>query len=1280
MQRAVAAFRGGDLDEARRCCRKILSADPMAVDALHLAGVIALQSGRADKAVEFLRRAARLQPGVPGIQADLGNAHAALLQYEAAERCFESLAALLPGRPEPQVSLGNVLAFQGRYGQAVTCYRVALELAPDQPGIHVNLANALAGAGRLDDAEACLRDAVAAFPAVPEVRLALANVLRSLDYPPEAAAQYRQLLEAHPGSAAVLCGFGDLLLQQGDWDEAVASYEQAAAAQPDLAEPHVKLGNACGTRGRWSHAESSLRRALQVQPGEPRILAYLGMALSQQAKHDEALAVFQSAIAGLPNDVHVLADYGLVLERAGRAEEAVIQCQRILELKSDHPEALANLGLALNDLGRFPEAIEVLNRAVRAAPGLAAALSNLAASLASVGRGQDAVASLRRAVAFEPRRAWLHSNLLLMLHYLPIDAAEEVRRQHLAWGARHADPAFFAAKRPLRRSPHSRLRVGYVGADFINHSVAYFVEPVLAHHDREAFEVYCYANQLREDEVTRRLRSNADHWRTVAGMNDDELAQRIIHDEIDILVDLSGHTAGNRLPAFARRPAPVQITWIGYPDTTGMRQMDYRITDALADPPGDTERYHSEQLIRLDGCFCCYQPPARAPQVAPLPSFETGIVTFGSFNNPRKINDRVIEAWSKILHAVPGSRLLMKGEGLEYPDARVRFLESFATRGIDPARLGFAGREPSTAAHLGRYAQVDVGLDAFPYNGVTTTCEALWMGVPVVALAGRTHFGRTGVTLLTHAGLPELIGSTLDEYVEKAVRLARDRTALADLRVALRSRLQASRLLDAKVHARDVETAFRRVWERRADSQGASPPYRVDQSVALPMEGGLQVVAPDSAEQMTAYVLKEQGDWFEEEIRFVRSLLRPGMNTLDIGANYGAYTLTLARAVGGDGRVWAFEPAAIPADYLERSAALNQAANVAVIRSAVSDRSGTARPRLSSSPELNSLARGEDVPGTAMETVRVTMLDHCEDLFAGRFVDFLKIDVEGAESEVVRGGARFLSKHSPLVMFEISRGGVPNPALVEEFHPFGYSSYALVPGLGLLRPFDRDEPVDPFQLNLFCCRDDRAEHLEQAGYLFRRPVVVSGGPRAFWRNRLSEKSFAGAFALDGETRAGRAQYEAALGHYFDAFAGDRSPAERCGSLMRAAELLEQAWRSRMSVLRLSSLIRVTWQLGRRTRAIHLVDRALALLGRDGAPAFDEPFLPACGRYEELLPGTRPDEWLEASLVEQNERLRSFTSYTTPDGALRNLERLQELGFMSPEMERRRDALRWRFGV
>jgi predicted O-linked N-acetylglucosamine transferase (SPINDLY family) len=506
--------------------------------------------------------------------------------------------------------------------------------------------------------------------------------------------------------------------------------------------------------------------------------------------------------------------------RAGRLAQAEAGYRQVLAADDTSAETWSNLGFCLIQQ-RDPHRADIAcRRAIELNPNLANAHANLGNALMRQARIDEAIAALRTAITLNPNLRVAHENLLVAMNYLPAHTPQDVYGEHLAWAARHANHlGDDAPPHANDRDENRRLRIGYVSADFRRHSVAFFIEPLLAAHDRQQVDIVCFSDVEQADDTTARIKQLADHWRDCRGMSDDRLAQIVRNDRIDIVIDLAGHTAGNRLLTFARRPAPVQMTYLGYPNTTGMAAMDYRITDALADPPGVTDAFHTEQLIRLPRTAWCYRPATDAPPVAATPpSAGAAHFTFASFNKLAKISPPCIVAWAELLRATPGSRMIIKSTALGDVVLRQRLADAFAARGADATRLDILGPQHATAEHLATYARVDVALDTFPYHGTTTTCDALWMGVPVVTLAGQTHVSRVGVSLLHAVGLADLVAETPQQYVEIVGRLAADRSRLSQLRSSLRARMQSSELMDGTTLAREIESAMRQAWQRWCSS------------------------------------------------------------------------------------------------------------------------------------------------------------------------------------------------------------------------------------------------------------------------------------------------------------------------------------------------------------------------------------------------------------------------------------------------------------------------------
>ena len=427
--------------------------------------------------------------------------------------------------------------------------------------------------------------------------------------------------------------------------------------------------------------------------------------------------------------------------------------------------------------------------------------------------------------------------------------------------------------------------------------------------------------------------ANADHWRNIYRMPDDKVFESIQKDQIDILVDLTGHTGNNRMKLFASKPAPVQVSYLGYPNTTGLPSMDYRITDATADPPGMTDSYYTEELIRIAGGFLCYQPSLGSPGVSDAPCLKNGYITFGSFNNRAKINEKVVAIWSDLLKQVDNSRLILKSSISSDQRAKQQLLSLFVQNGVDASRIEILPYLPFNE-HLSQYLRVDIALDTFPYNGTTTTCEALWMGVPVITLAGNTHASRVGASILGQIAFHEGIAASESDYIQKAVSLASDTDFLQSWRSIGRQKMQASSLMDQHGFVIKLEDAYHRIWQNwcaRLIAEGSDPA----DVKTVTIEGDIAVCVSGSVQCAPSDILQESPDWFEQEIAFLRTFLKPGMNVMDIGANYGAYTLTAAKTVGPSGKVWAIETDRLMAACLVRSISINRMEHVNLILSLI---------------------------------------------------------------------------------------------------------------------------------------------------------------------------------------------------------------------------------------------------------------------------------------------------------------------------------------------------------
>ena len=557
----------------------------------------------------------------------------------------------------------------------------------------------------------------------------------------------------------------------GRLSEAETLYRRVLERDPDNARAMHFLGVLAHQVGRNDVAADLIARSIAIDPTVPACYANLTVVLQALGRLEKAVECGRRAIDLAPGAALGYINLGAALQAAGHMDEAMRCYERGIALDPAQPDAHKYLGVALATAGRLREAIQSLEQSIALRPDHADAYNDLGRTFMDCGRLDEALGPYRRAIELSPGNAAYFSNFLYLLMYHPGYSPQQIYQEHLNWAGRHAQPLASAVQPHTNdRDPGRRLRIGYVAPSFCRHVVGMLFEPILAQHQHNDFEVVCYSDVARPDDATQRMQSHADLWRDTAGLSDEQLAQQVRQDRIDILVDLNLHMAGSRLLAFARKPAPVQVSYLAYPATSGLGTMDYLITDRYLDPPDQDSPCHTEELIRLDGSYWCLPAGENDPEPGPLPAQCTGQVAFGSLNNFCKISSQVIALWARVLQAVPNSTLAVLINESD-PDQSVAWA-LFRQHGIEPPRLRLLTRRRPREAYLTLYQQLDISLDPFPYNGHTTSLDSLWMGVPVVTLAGQTAVGRAGVSTLSNVGLTELIAHTPEEYVRIAAELA----------------------------------------------------------------------------------------------------------------------------------------------------------------------------------------------------------------------------------------------------------------------------------------------------------------------------------------------------------------------------------------------------------------------------------------------------------------------------------------------------------------------------
>lgn len=754
-------------------------------------------------------------------------------------------------------ALGAALKTLGRHADALTPMRRSASLSPDDPEAHYNLGVVLQQLGRHDEAEASYRRVLSLQRDYADAWLNLGVALNQSDRPDDAEECFREVLRLRPASASAHANLGAVLERQGRLEEAERCYRQVVASRPESVDGHIGLGRVQRMLGRGEESERSLACALALDTDDARAHAELALSLLELGRLEDADRHFKEARRLDPQDVSVLGNHGnllcqlerfteaeycyrlaldidpdqaglhgnlgKLLKNIGRLVDAENSFRQALRLNPDNLEIQNRLGLVLHEQGRLDEAEACYRRILQADPAdpaATAAIINLGCTLLAQGRPREAADCFRKSIATAPDQAAIHSNLLYALALDESVDPESLFIEHKrvgeqleapyrnAWGT-HTNP----------RDPGRCLQVGFVSADFYDHAVASFIEPVLSElAGNRALVLHAYYNHFINDAVTQRLRQHFAHWHRVSALGDKEMADKIRADGIDILIDLSGHTGYNRLPVFARKPAPVQASWIGYPGTTGLAAMDYYLADRFVLPPGLYDDQFTEKIVRLPA-NAPFTPSAEAPDINPLPALTRGHVTFGSFNRVDKLSRDVVRLWSRLLRALPGSRLLLGSMPLS--GHQDMLLSWFAEEGIARERLDLYPRG-SMKSYLALYHHVDLCLDTFPYNGGTTTHHALWMGVPTLTLAGRDARSRVGVAILSQFGLEDFVAADHEDFVARGLSWSTRLDALDALRRGMRPRLQASPARKPAVIAAGLDRALRHMWRRWCENKPAA--------------------------------------------------------------------------------------------------------------------------------------------------------------------------------------------------------------------------------------------------------------------------------------------------------------------------------------------------------------------------------------------------------------------------------------------------------------------------
>jgi protein O-GlcNAc transferase len=796
--KAVEHHLAGRLSEAESLYQELLREQWGEAKVFHMLGMAEFQQGRGSAGLAFVGAAIALDPNVAKYHGHRGLILASMGNLDVAIDAYRAALAIEPASADTLNNLGAALWGRGDFDAAIHAYRDALSLDPTLTQAAVNFGSLLTNRGSHAEAIEVLKKVAEQKPGDAAITESLAIALNNLGAERErnhdadgAVVSLREALLLRPKFAAAWFNLGKAMTALHRLDEAIAAYRNAIANDPDMAEAYNNLGIVLKASGQVEAAIEQYGEALRRNPLQANVFNNLGNAFRSKGKLIEAESAYRKAIAIDGSIAAFWSNLGSVLDAEERPDEALTAFSQAITLSPDFSEAYNNIGNAKKNLG------------------------DIDGALAAYGHATDV----------QPDNQGAHSNRLYTMYFHPEYSAERIAAEHRAWNAQYAAklaPSYVAA-----RPASSRLRVGYVAPFFRDHCQSFFTIPLLSHHNREEFHITLYSDVPVPDAMTKRLRGYADCWRNICGAADHAVVDLIRSDGIDVLVDLSLHMSDNRLLVLARKPASVQVTWLGYPGTTGLEAIDYRLTDPFLDPPTeDNAAHYSERSYRLPDTFWCYDPLQGSGfrvggsgnagedgcRVNELPAVSNGFITFGCLNNFCKVNEPTLALWAAVLRAVPGSKLRM----LAPAAARRRVVDALHRHGVGGTRLDFLDRMPRDR-YLASYHRIDIGLDTIPYNGHTTSLDAFWMGIPVITLIGKTPVGRAGWSQLNNLGLQSLAAATREEFVQIAAGLSEDTQQLRRLRASLRDQLASSPLMDAKRFARNVENAYREMWSSPLD-------------------------------------------------------------------------------------------------------------------------------------------------------------------------------------------------------------------------------------------------------------------------------------------------------------------------------------------------------------------------------------------------------------------------------------------------------------------------------
>ncbi|MFQ5469338.1 MAG: sulfotransferase domain-containing protein [Gammaproteobacteria bacterium] len=1071
----------------------------------------------------------------------------------------------------------------------------------------------------------------------------------------EAEKLIKKAMKKKPGSTAPIFWMGTLEFRHHNYQRAIELLEDVVKRQPDSIDAHVNLAASYNEVGRLQDAIEHYRFVLEKEPENYIVLSNIGAVYKKMNRFNDALVYLNKSLEVNP-------DYWIVRHNLGglhmvmkNYDQAIEQYKEALRLNED-PNVYASLIGALK-MVHSPESYEMALKVTGLKdPGLA-----LLSAYPVIGANCDwqKMSEIKDDVFRIAEREKGQEIVGLMQGLLlPMNRPEDISSNalfdlHRDWGNRASKYIKPYVDHKCLKHASAKIRIAYLSPDFKEHSVGHFIQHVIASHNHEKFEIVCYSNSKVDDDVTKNIKKSCHLFAKIYNLTDEELAQRIVDDEIHMLIDLSGHTGDSRVSVMRYKPAPVQITYLGYPNTTGLGSVDYRITDHFSE---SGKQKYTEQLIYMPESFICFGEFNDREISSELAAKRNGYITFGSFNNVGKITPTAIRVWSEILNRVEGSRLIVKSGNVEQSQIQKNVINEFAKYGIHEDRLELRGYHVEKNNHLDYYNEVDIALDTFPYNGTTTTCEALWMGVPVLTLVGDVHAQRVSYSILKNIGIEEIIAYSEEQYIDIALQLANDIERLEKLHKLIPVQLKSSILCDPDRFTRQLETLYQDAWKEKMsvapwelfEGEENSTDYRLDKIDVMPgTESGVTVPCSSI----------DHDDYLYPEFSFISLVFKPGMTVVDMDAGYGVISIEAAKQVQLDGSVYSLLSEDCDPGYLRNNIHLIQQNNIHII---------------------------DENPAVFAEG-RLSF-DRLKQQFKLGSVDFINLGNRVENQALVESNHSFFENGLSLIMLDIRSGQVFDVGPVKYLRQIGYESFRYVQGLNCLVPFDESTGIDLCQQIVFMCKPDKAEMLEEQGLVLRDTAGDDDHelpPAGLWIDAMQNMPYVNnmitAWSAYIEKNASSVvwqKHQQALDYYFHSKQVDRSLVKRHASLQCAYQVLFEILKSDASFSNLLSFIRVAFELGNYKNAIFAYDYVMSVLDSDQSIALDEPFLCVHHRYDTLSPDNNLDGWLKASILELRELFNVMSSRVVDSVSREQLNRLYQTGFITPAMERRRQYMNW----